>query len=290
MPDDTVCWRQQPEFSRPLALILDIDGVVIHTPSYHVVIVRAVEQALRSTSVMVPDTSVQAVADIKRQGGYNSDWDIASALIWGAFSGIDMVAFAAAHPGGGLAALVAAGAAGMDVWPRQKVSALCSEIYAGSEACERVFGTPSGVSAQVEPGVYQSETPLVTREDLSGPWRIAAYTGRIRSEAEFGLRRCGLWDIFEPALVVAGDRYLKPDPAGLAYALGLVGCQRGLFVGDNRDDLETVLRQPRKDVLFAAVGTGVLGPQGHRFLFDLGADAASPRLADLLADLRRRLS
>lgn len=90
-----------------------------------------------------------------------------------------------------------------------------------------------------EPGLYEKETLLCSRELLSrlkARMPLGIVTGRPRHDAERFLKQADIGGLFD-VVVCMEDAALKPDPAPVALALKQLGATHAWMVGDTPDDI-----------------------------------------------------
>ena len=251
------------------AVIFDVDGVLLDTHgSYPQVIAEVVRHYLRQQFEW-PDApelvSAQDTEAFKLVGGFNSDWALARGAtlyaLWRTLrfgrddwtadrsAGPAIAEFTARLPGPGLQAVhQLLASVGPDEVVREvesrydgaTIDRLCCEYYGGSDHCRAMFGFEP--EAYRGPGLCNRERPRLDTRLIPPPLRVGVYTGRVAGgEVEFALDKAGLRERCLPAAVITGDRWRKPDPQGLREAARHLRPRLGLFVGDNLDDLWTVL-------------------------------------------------
>jgi phosphoglycolate phosphatase-like HAD superfamily hydrolase len=71
---------------------------------------------------------------------------------------------------------------------------------------------------------------------LSRQWRLAIFTGRMRWETEYTLRRFSPDTVFAPIVCMEDVAREKPDPEGLFKILQATKPSRTCYVGDTMDD------------------------------------------------------
>lgn len=273
-------------------IVFDVDGVLVDVASsYPAAIARTAERFLgaRSDGWVTP----QEMAALKAAGGFNSDWDLAAAVIWTQRDGrtdLAAIARAARAAGGGLAALAQLGIAAREP-SLSEVERIASEVYAGSARVEEMFGLSPSL-APAEEGVWQSERALIEPAQLLLlPVPKAIYTGRTLGELAAALGRFGFSVHFPDNYRVTCDGpYRKPDGAGLVYLAQASGARSVLMVGDNIDDLETALHAQEIDTgreyHFCGIENGALGEDAERILRARGAEVVAPSTRELLTWLR----
>ena len=128
-------------------------------------------------------------------------------------------------------------------------------------------------------GLITQETSFIETRILSHlcpTYAIGIVTGRPRIEAEFTLKRLGLWPFF-PVCITADDVAPgkgKPHPQGLILAMKKSGTAQGYYVGDTVDDMQAALAAGLKPIGVAAIAqdrvqqTEVLLQQGAAWILD----------------------
>ena len=136
------------------------------------------------------------------------------------------------------------------------------ELYLGPELFRRIYGIPAEI--HLGPGLIDREERIISLETLDTLARdhpLGLVTGRPRVEAEYALRRLGMWDYFR--VLVSHDDVVeemarrgteeflgKPHPWPLeaaAHALDPLGQAPVYFVGDTADDMQAAVRlSPRR--------------------------------------------
>ncbi|MCX7832433.1 MAG: HAD family hydrolase [Actinobacteria bacterium] len=160
---------------------------------------------------------------------------------------------------------------------REMVEELCKVLYAG-ERTEEVYGKPLNKNNLIPSrlkkfNLYRKEKTLLNEKFLPNGVSFGLVTGRTPGELSLLKERFPL--LFRRCVKITTDDGVepkKPDPLVLRYYLEN-GYTPLLFVGDSRDDLETV-NNVRKyfnkdDTYFAAV---VKDRSGFEFFRSLDAD------------------
>ncbi|MDI3318100.1 MAG: haloacid dehalogenase [Bacillota bacterium] len=158
----------------------------------------------------------------------------------------------------------------------ERVDRLCGEFYAG-DRCMEMFGYPA--REWRGPGLCERERPRLEARLLPARLRYGLYTGRVAGgETRLALERAGLVGRMTPGAVITGDRWRKPDPAGLRAAAAALDVEVAIFAGDNIDDAWTVrnYREVSGDgetvFLFAGVLGGAPGDRAEALFREAGAD------------------
>ena len=110
----------------------------------------------------------------------------------------------------------------------------------GSPTREEVVSTFQKISyGENNDGLIRLEQWLANDAVLSrlgSRWRFAMFTGRMRWEAEYTLRRFAPQIAFDPLIGMEDVVREKPDPDGLLKILAAVRPERACYVGDTIDD------------------------------------------------------
>lgn len=293
-------------------IILDIDGVVLDvSQSYRVAISETLQyyatqvMKLQDTGTLLP---VQDIDLFKMAGGFNSDWDLtnaAAALILAKHAqtgATDTKSLVEAAPdwksytanihkrGGGLPA-----AEGVILefltptqrrefaheWNQKLIVQLFQEIYGGDDACKSLYGFfPEHIHGE---GLYKREKVLLDPALLPPKMKIAALTGRTRTEARLALRVAGLTErIPESHWVTEDDGVRKPDGRTLLLSQERVKFKQAIFIGDTMDDLQTVFNYRetkgagRAKVYSCIALSGPSGESHRRTFLEAGTEIATP--------------
>jgi HAD superfamily hydrolase (TIGR01548 family) len=222
-------------------IVFDMDGVLVDvTNSYR----EAVRQTARlffgrshgSEALPEPLFALEDLAEVKRRGGLNNDWDLAFKVISMLFSKVSpgravqvsleqaWDAYAAESPEWDvepLADFLGPGALQLlndtntsdnghigrfyrgDVFNGNVIKQIFQEIYLGAELFESTYGMPPRMYRGE--GLIYRETPLVTSEALSrlhSRHMTTVATGRPRSEAIFALKAHGFDGFFDFVLTL----------------------------------------------------------------------------------------
>ncbi len=130
------------------------------------------------------------------------------------------------------------------------------------------------------PGLWREETLVPGKavlERLAGRLPLAIVTGRPRHDALRFLRSHGIEGLFK-AIVCMEDAPLKPDPAPVRRALGLLGIEHGWMVGDTPDDVRAARAAGVVPIGVPAAGEPMQFAEG---LLGHGAAVVIPNLAKL---------
>jgi phosphoglycolate phosphatase-like HAD superfamily hydrolase len=110
----------------------------------------------------------------------------------------------------------------------------------GSPTREEVISTFQKISyGENNDGLIRLEQWLANDAILSrlrSRWRFAMFTGRMRWEAEYTLRRFAPQITFDPLIGMEDVVREKPDPDGLLKILAATKPERAYYVGDTMDD------------------------------------------------------
>jgi len=262
-------------------LVFDVDGVLLDTrQSFPLAIQHALEhyaQLKKIEHFRAP--ALSELQKFKQISGFNNDWDLAEgALIYtiqrGEFAvSVDLLTFLTLieRKGGGLV--------GIDRW-MQSIGAehaniiqqhynaslirqLTREHYAGIKYCKKLYGfEPEYVSTL---GAVENESVLVDLNLLESiPMHIGIYTGRNETELEVALDQIGLNSLKEEYLNFDDGVAIKPNPEPLYTLARDVQAERIVFVGDSRDDWQTVrnFKQQYKEQQIKFIQ---IGPEKYRF-------------------------
>lgn len=262
-------------------LVFDVDGVLLDTSqSFPLAIQRALEHFAQLKNIenfKAPPLS--ELQKFKQISGFNNDWDLAEgALIYAiqrsAFAvSVDLLTFLmlVERKGGGLV--------GIDRWMqsiegertkmiRQNYNAslirqLTQEHYAGTKYCKKLYGfEPEYVSTE---GTVENETVLIDPDLVKViPMHIGIYTGRNRTELEVALDQIDLRSIEKENRNFDDGVAIKPNPEPLHNLARDVGAERILFVGDARDDWQTV-RNFKQQYSTFRIAFIQIGPEKYRF-------------------------
>lgn len=268
-----VIWRR-PDcvFPQPFdSVFFDVDGVLIKTTnSYRAANIAVAEFIVGELYGLdwgqregKPLVTAKDIELFKQAGGFNSDWDMCYLLTalstarlreWKGSPLADrsmlewsQLAHEAAQQGQGGRA-----------WAERVIPAsacidyatlvdIYDESYWGADELRKRLGR--------EPRYLPAATGFVHNEEMlfapdffrrlraTGVQHLGMITGRVTAEVESAIERmeryCGerWWNV-----IISADDYLKPDPEALRAAIGQVGAQGGLYIGDTADDLELVRR------------------------------------------------
>lgn len=247
-------------------LFLDIDGVLMDVrKSYREATVQTVANELHRLGTWrrkgVP-LRLEEIDLYKAAGGFNNDWDLAAAVVlWGLWMELSIptrspsggyghgwFAGSIERRGGGLRGAHAvlrsadreAHAWALTGWDPDAIRRLFQGLYAGRLKCRTLYGfAPRFGPAR---GLMERERPLATPVELrhSGR-RLGIITGRTRAEASAALERLRL-RLPRAATITDDGGLRKPDPRVLTSLATRLGVRQAIYVGDTRDDLETVAR------------------------------------------------
>lgn len=275
-------------------VVFDVDGVLVDDHrSWPAAVAETARRFLGERSE--PWVTPGEIVALKAAGGFNSDFDVAAAVVWARRAGIADISTAAAGvaaQGGGLGRLCAA--LGLRPEPEMaEIAAVAGEVYAGSARVAEMFGAEPQLDPRAE-GVWQLEEPLVRPEEiLLLPVPKAIYTGRTLGELGVALSRFGFAHFFPDNFRVTCDGpYQKPDGGALVYLAQAAHASSVLMVGDNVDDLRAARHAREMDrgrsYGFCGVGGGALGERAESVFASLGAEAFAPSTSVLLEWLRAR--
>ena len=270
------------------ALVFDMDGVLLDTSR------SFTRGVLLSAAACAPPPGLQGdwteaqVERLRICGGFNNDWDAATALaLLGAGTdpgpGWDAVCVEVECRGAGVPA--AQEMTGQAKWEeaRSAVVPIFQALYAGPKSME-VYG----VEPTCEHGLYEDEIPLVTADEIeTAGLPFGIFTGRTRGEVALGLDRLG-FDVPVDRLVCDTERrFRKPLPDGLLALANALGGGTLLHVGDGVDDQLAAAnaRLAGLDVRFAGVAPP--GSEREERFLAKGAAVVRPSLREVLEELRR---
>lgn len=290
------------------ALIFDLDGVVID-PSESILIAHPLAmrvwledaRGFRNCSGLVTAADLAAM---KLSGSFNDDWNIAAVTsltyavkaAWtGSTDGCELlehfpsiaeVAAGAVECGGGME--------GAREWLKrmapadayEKAVAECAdglpvrifkEVVSG-DLCREMYGFDAQyVSGD---GTIVDDRLLVQRAVLREQGESAIYTGRTYGEARVAMRLLGLdgW-VPDDRMITWNDGMPKPDGRSLAILAERLESVTAAFVGDNPDDLRSVLLSngmSERRILSIQVCGGASAAQACELYAEMGADMLAP--------------
>jgi len=275
-----------------------MDGVLVDASmSYRAAAVATVNGYVKDVLQRPePGAHVTWVEALKRIGGFNNDWDLASALVRGvlAYGGsfeIHQYAEALRAEGGGMLSVdrllgpLQSRDEVKQLGPSDALKRYFQEHYLGDELFHVAYNGPrEWYQGQA---FITREAPLTTDDFLhSLPYPKAIATGRPRIEADYALNRFGWTSIFGAVVtrdcVIDGGGGQKPHPWSVLEAIRLLGdvdpgdCA---YIGDQPDDM-----QAAKSAGCLAIGCAAQADQ--QVLTDAGADVlveSVNELAELLA-------
>lgn len=300
-------------------LLFDLDGVILDPTasilSAHPIAMQLWAEKIRGLVNCGNLVGPEDVAEIKLAGGFNDDWNIARAV--GLFYSVKAEWFglkdgrelSAANPTLAEAArgtnMHGGGVDGMRAWLQsvapegafREGSRLCDcdlcaqvfmEVVAGPAECMEMYGFQARYSTG--PGLIHKDGLLITREELQLPWTLGVYTGRTLGETKVGMRLTGLegW-VPDDHVITVADGMPKPDGRPLRILTQRFGSRSAAFVGDNRDDMGSVMLC-RRDVDIPVYSVQLCfgpTPEESRDVFvEGGADLIAPDLRAALAVLK----
>jgi phosphoglycolate phosphatase-like HAD superfamily hydrolase len=168
------------------------------------------------------------------------------------------------------------------------IESLYHETYWGASEYRKRFGREprylpdfAGL-VQHEEMLYQPDFPTHLRN--AGIMHMGLITGRIGPEVDSALERMEAysgerwWQV-----VVAADKYAKPDPQALRYAIAQVGTRGGLYIGDTADDFDLVqlYRESKREDEPPILATIVAHKSEVRLYQERGADLIVSSVEDL---------
>ncbi|MBI2547956.1 histidinol-phosphate transaminase [Candidatus Woesearchaeota archaeon] len=179
-------------------LLFDMDGVLVDVR-------QSYRRAIQETAAFFTQARIDPseIEQLKRQGGYNNDWDLTEALILK--RGITI--------------------------PKQLIIETFQEIYWGNETTRGYI--------EDEKWLFSQDT----LEQLYKNYRLGIVTGRPRQEATFILEKFAVAPFFDTVIVMEDypSEKAKPNPYPLRLALQRLGKKSiqktALYLGDNIDDI-----------------------------------------------------
>ncbi len=158
-------------------------------------------QAIRETVAFFSQEipPLEEIIKHKQRGGFNNDWDLTSFLLKNR---------------------------GLEIQKKEGIDKF-QEYYLGENFS----------------GLIKKEKPLVKKgflEKVSSKFKIGLVTGRPRKEAIYALENMGIKNFFQ-SIVTMDDlppSKGKPDPLGINMAMEELGGKRGVYIGDNPDDMK----------------------------------------------------
>lgn len=266
--------EQTPMISHIDCVIFDIDGVIIDVSnSFRVAISQTVQLFCTRTAGFTGDEVLVLPSEtqlFKLAGGFNNDWDLSAAAIMFYLTKAEIqnskdtrrvkshgqtleeFTAAAGRAGGGMHGAMAVLFPMLTKEQRQRVEAeydraeierLFQELYGGTDYCNRLYGH--------EP-VFNKRRGLLNDEKLMldpsmpalFPGKAGVLTGRTKEEAEVGLEKAALIDVFgwENVYYDSGlsPEKRKPRPGALIELAAKLGGKVTLYLGDVLDDLLVV--------------------------------------------------
>jgi len=303
-------------------IIFDLDGVIFD-PSESIMSAHPIATQLwleQFRGLVQCDRLVSAmdVAELKLAGGFNDDWNIASAiaLFYSVMAcyhktadghsllriapSLSDCARGSAGYGGGIAGVREwlRGCAGFDeftegesLWDGAQAARVFMEVVSGPH-CNEMYGfSAETYSGQ---GAIVNDKLLVDVRTLDLPYRQAVFSGRTLGEIHVGFRLTGLdgW-ITDERIISVDDGMPKPHGKPIQILADRLGTKTGAFVGDNPDDFRSVvLYRHLDDRPFYAISVifGVLQEESRETFVGLGSDMIAPDLrfvAQALRELKR---
>ena len=270
----SVTWRRPDLRFPPVfdSIFFDVDGVLIRTTdSFRATDIAVAEYVAgtihgldwgQSEGEGRPLVTIEDVNAFKQAGGYNNDWDMCYLLAslctarlreWKGtplekrssqeWAELSRAANLQGHGGVEWVNEVIPASARLDY---TMIGDLYHEYYWGAKEMPRRLGHPARYLHDA-PGFVHNETmlyapdlPAVLRQ--RGVRYLGMITGRVGPEVDSALERMEAysgerwWDV-----VISADTWPKPDPRALQAAIGAVGTQGGLYIGDTADDHDLVI-------------------------------------------------
>ncbi len=256
------------------SIILDIDGVIIDTTaSFRVAISQTVQLYVVKFAGFKGDTVVLQPSEtqlFKLAGGFNNDWDLASAAIMFYLTkaelaetidtgrlreiGLTLEDFttAAGRSGGGMHGAMTVlfqmltkeqRERVQSRYDRKKIEALFQELYGGIDYCQRLYGFVPTFNKRK--GLLNEERILLDKTTLNEFMpKVGVLTGRTKEETAIGLARASLTDVVPEAFIFfdggRDPKMRKPQPGELNKLAERIGGTVTLYIGDVMDDLLVV--------------------------------------------------
>ncbi len=279
-------------------IILDIDGVLVDvSKSYRRVAVEAVKRYFREVlSEKMPEAlKVEDTQIVKNAGMFNNDWDLTYALAlyqlmksYGFEGGLEDFANEIKDLGGGIenAEKTARKSVEWDKicerWDKEKLWELFQEYYLGEELFTKIYKRkPAFVRGE---GFIKKEKVLVDKKTVgwmrNSKLKFGIVTGRPLREAKMALEMCGL-DFLKAGKVISEDDFAKgtlkrkPFPDAIFEMRKRLKGKKAIYVGDTRDDIETVEKARELSGRFfsVAVLSGAMGRNVLDEFKEMGANA-----------------
>jgi phosphoglycolate phosphatase-like HAD superfamily hydrolase len=283
--------KKQDIIKKVRTVIFDVDGVLLDVSnSFRKAIIYGVDYYFRIKLGLKGKThlvSNQVVEAFKQSGGFNNDWELASAIVLfylerylsknkpSTLEGlkeseapiIDALQRINTEKEGVRAfkkhylGVVKANTTLKDIYDEDVLYSILQTLYAGKRA-EEIYGSriqlPVKHRRKIEEfELHRREIPLLKEELLPKDLNYAIVTGRNEGEAALAAQFFPF--LFKKAEVVITDngRFpLKPSPEVLRFVIEK-RLHPALFVGDSRDDYETVSNSKAyyqtEELYFAAV-------------------------------------
>ena len=304
------------------AILFDVDGVLLNvSQSFRCCIIDTLQHVMTKTIGLESNAALlepEEVELFKFAGGFNDDWDLTNAAValalakWAQTGATDTATLRAALPdwgeytdilrrrGGGLQQAEAFVLEMLTpsqrrefarAWNPKAVTRLFQEFYGGDSACRELYGfDPETFHGE---GYYKRETVMVDPTLVPTDLKLGIITGRARAEAKLALQHAKLTQkIPEIGWVVPDSGLKKPDGRTLMLAREKLDFRNALYIGDIRDDLQTVinyreLRGSGKARIFSAIVlSGPSGDKHRREFLEAGADIVAPDVNFLLQYLK----
>ena len=251
-------------------LVFDIDGVLIDARNSFI---KAVCQTVQFYFIKVLHfngshnlINPKEVEYFKMAGGFNSDWDLTSAVVLfylmkarkNNLKDVDEVKDRAPDIkifttkiipfGGGLSKTLdlLENEDGhskewiLNLWDKDLITKIFKEIYAGEEYCFDINGFhPSLIKSE---GLIKNEKVIINenKKDFLQNFSVGVLTGRTKGEARIALKKINWSDIVsEENIITVDDGPQKPHPQGLIKLSKNLKTRLGIYVGDIWDDLLT---------------------------------------------------
>ena len=280
------------------AIIMDIDGVLLDvSESYRRVAIESVKRYFREVlSEKMPSAlKVEDTQLVKNAGMFNNDWDLTYALAlfqlmksYGFKGCLEEFAMEIKALGGGIgnAERVARKSVEWDKicerWDKGKLWEIFQEYYLGEGLFTKIYRRkPRFVRGE---GFIKKESVIVDRKTVEWMRKsgiiFGIVTGRPLKEARIALERCGL-GFLRGKRVISEDDFAKgrlkrkPFPDALFEMRKRLKGKKAIYVGDTRDDMETVekARERSGNFFSIAVLSGAMGRNMLDEFKEMGANA-----------------
>lgn len=315
--------RAWPILKSIKTVVFDVDGVIVDVhKSFRRMISLATNFYFKYKLELYGNARLvtpRIIEIFKRAGGFNNDWDLAAALIYlylniyiqkGKPQTLDrlkvpahdlahLVKMLLSKNGGSLKGFLQSadsyfglGQKVSELFDRQYIDELCMLLYAGKKV-ESVYGPIKLIDPLMEKilkryELYRHETPLLEEKCLKEGINYGLVTGRTPGELSLLKERFPL--LFQKAIhkiTDDGKNPRKPSPEVLRFYVEKELTPL-LFVGDARDDFETVqaarMHFKKEEIYFAGIASS---QKQFAFFKQLDADCVAINVNFLLKGLGR---